>query len=126
MTPPPTQSTRGDDLRVRGGIAPRQPRSGDARSVAAGSMLLSRTLRRPIKAVAAVSSARFQLRPTWWRSSPANALGNPFNGPHEARSTVGMDGESVPRWPRGARDRDIRLNLAAPTDSAPEFRFEIR
>ena len=38
----------------------------------------------------------------------------------------GMDGESVPRWPMGEHDRDIRLNLAAPTDSAPDFRFEIR
>ena len=67
------------------------------------------------KPVADVSESRLRPPPMRWRSTPANAPGNPFTGPREARPAAGrrpaMPGRSCTREP----DRRL-IPASAPVD----------
>ena len=73
------------------GQSPPPASAGDSRSVAPRSMLAEPRLTwRLDKPCGDLSLGRRWPAPTRWRSTPANAPGNPFNGPREASVGGGM------------------------------------
>ena len=80
----PTPSGRLPLRGVTGGTAPRQPLQGTRDSVATEGKLALRPNRRPTTPSAACPGTIVGRRRGGWRSTPARAPANPFNGPREA------------------------------------------